>query len=170
MSDAGIANTSVAVPGTDTTLELRDLSPIIAAELAAELSTPQSIRKKFGLSVGQWQALTKNPMFRGMVKENLKAFRGELAAGARILKKSEILLEDLLGDLYGIAKAKEVPSGERINAIKQLAELAGRGKKDIPDQGPRLAGFTLNINVGEGKSISIQADATEREADTSGVS
>lgn len=163
--ETGIANTSVTVPGTGTSLEINDLSPIIAAELAAELSSPEDIKKKFGLTTAQWRMLTKNPMFRGMVKDALKTFRGELAAGARILKKSEILLEDLLSDLYGIAKAKDVPSSDRINAVKQLAELAGRGKKDSPDLGPRIAGFTLNINVGGSDPVTIQTSGVPQETE-----
>jgi hypothetical protein len=167
--ETGSANTSVMVPGTEVSLDLNEVSPLIAAELAAELSTPQTIRKKFGLSVSQWDLLKRNPMFRGMVREALKAFRGDMNAGARITRKSEILLEDLLGDLYGIAHADTTPSSERINAIKQLAELAGRGKNADAKQGlPQTQTFTLNIAFGGEKSVSITAGGAP--ADTEGAS
>jgi hypothetical protein len=161
IDETGSANTSVMVPGTGVSLELKDLSSIVAAELAAELSSPENIRKKFGITKAQWDVLRANPMFRGMVKDALKTFRGELAAGARITRKSEILLEDLLGDLYSIAKSETTPSSERINAVKQLAELSGRGKNSDPKQlQPQTGGFTLNIAFGGEKSISIAANGT----------
>ena len=51
MSDeAGPANTSVTVPGTGTAIELGDLKASIVAELAAELCTPEDIRKRYGLT------------------------------------------------------------------------------------------------------------------------
>ena len=148
----------VTVPGTGTSINLGDLSPSIAAELAAELAGPEDIRAKYGLTKGQWDRLRQNPTFRAMVLEALKTFRGSLAAGARITKKAEILLEDALPDLYAIVKNKETPSDTRIKAVSQLAELAGRGKKDSAEAGPRAQGFTLNINVGGDAPVTITAD------------
>jgi hypothetical protein len=149
----------VIVPGTGTSINLGDLSPSIAAELAAELAGPEDIRAKYGLTKGQWDRLRQNPVFRAMVLESLKTFRGSLAAGARITKKAEILLEDALPDLYAIAKAKDVPVDGRIKAINQLAELAGRGKGSgqSDPNAPKIAGFTLNINVGGDQPVTITA-------------
>jgi hypothetical protein len=158
MSDAGDANTSVTVPGTGTSIELGDLKASIAAELASELSTPQDIQKRYGFSASQWKALRANPMFRGMVAEALKTFRGPLAAGQRITKKAEILLEDSMPVLYQIIHDGSTPSDSRIKAMNQLAELAGRGKKDTQDAGPKTPAFTLNINVGNDKPITIVAN------------
>jgi len=157
--ETGPANTSVTVPGTGTTLELGDLRASIAAELASELSTPEDIRKRYGFTKGQWDQLRQNPMFKGMVMDALKTFRGPLQAGARITKKAEILLEDTLPDLYNIVKNGETPSGERIKAVQALAELAGRGKKDLPEGGGKQAGFTLNINIPGGAPVTIQGNS-----------
>lgn len=161
MSDAGTANTSVTVPGTDTAIELGDLKASIAAELAAELCGPEDIRKRYGLTVGQWANLKRNPMFRAMVAEAIKTFRGPLAAGQRITKKAEILLEDSMPVLYGIIHDTAVPSDSRIKAVNQLAELAGRGKGAAAQDAGREApkGFTLNINIGDGKNVTIQGSS-----------
>ena len=154
MSDAGPANTSVSVPE----LTFGDLSATVAAELAAGLSSPETIRKRFGLSLPQWKHLTQNTLFRGMVKDALKSFQGDLNAGRTIVLKSEIMLEDSLADLYGIVKDRTVPSGERIKAVQTMAELAGRGKGSVAadPNAPKAAGFTLNIHVGDGKNVVIQ--------------
>jgi hypothetical protein len=158
--ETGSANTSVVVPGTGTSLELGDLKASIAAELAAELSSPNEIRKRYGLSTAQWDLLKKNPMFRGMLKDALQTFRGTLAAGARITKKAEILLEDSLGELYGIIHNAEVPSGERIKGIQTLAELAGRSAKTAAPPTPGAGqGFTLNIQFSNDKNVTIDGKA-----------
>ncbi len=159
MSETGTANTSIVVPGTETTLELGDVSASIAAELASELSTPEDIRKRYGFTKSQWDRLKANPMFRGMVADAVKTFRGPLQAGARITKKAEILLEDTLPDLYSIARNKETPSGERIKAVQALADLAGRTKKESPEGGGKTAGFTLNINIPGGAPVTIQGSS-----------
>lgn len=151
---AGSANTAVALPE----LSLSDLNATIAAELAAGLSSAETIRKRFGLTVPQWKALTTNHVFRSMVRDALKAFQGDLNAGKRITLKAEVMLEDSLEVLYGLAKATDVPSGERIKAVQTMADLAGRNAKTAPDTGPKQAGFTLNINVGSDKPVIITAD------------
>jgi hypothetical protein len=165
MNETGSANTSVTVPGTDTSLELGDISASIAAELASELSTPEDIRKRYGFTKGQWDRLKSNPMFRGMVTDAIKTFRGPLAAGARITKKAEIMLEDTLPDLYQIVKSHETPTGERIKAVQTLAELSGRGKKDNPDAGGKAPGFTLNINIPGGAPVTIQGSSRGSNSD-----
>jgi len=156
MSDS----TAITVPNTDTSIELGDLRASIAAELASELSTPEDIRKRYGFTKGQWDRLKSNPMFRGMVTDAIKTFRGPLAAGARITRKAEILLEDAMPDLYAIIKDQSTPSSERVKAVMALADLAGRGKKDPVDTGPKVAGFTLNINVGGEAPVTINGTST----------
>ena len=140
-----------ATPG----LTLTDLSPTVAAELAAGLSSPQSVRERYGITPAQWALLAKNPTFRQMLAEAIQRFKGDLNAGNRITLKAEVLLEDAMPELYHLAKDKLVPSAERISAIKQLAELAGRNAKK--DDGSRAGGgFVLNINVGKGQGITIE--------------
>ena len=153
--------------GTDD-LGLNDLSPTIAAELAAQLSSPDTIRKRYCLTTEQWKKLTKSPVFREMVKEQLRNFRGDMAAGKRITVKAEILLEDAMPELYHIAKDSKVPSAERVNAIKQLGELAGRGKQGNLPAGSGGGGFVLNINIGKDKGITINGTAEPSDGNENG--
>lgn len=160
--ETGSANTSVVVPGTGTSIELGDLKASIAAELAAELSGPEDIRKRYGLSKGQWDTLRKNPMFRSMVRDALQTFRGSLAAGTRITKKAEIMLEDSLPELYGIAKDSSTPVAARIEAIQTMADLAGRSAKAVPNAAPAAQGFTLNIQFANDQKVTIDGKANDR--------
>lgn len=156
------ANTSVTVPGTGTSIDLGDLKASIVAELAAELSGPEDIRKRYGLSKLQWDLLRKNPVFRGMLREALVTWRGSLAAGARITKKAEIMLEDTLPDLYAIIRSDATPSSERIKGVQTLADLAGRSAKtQAPAPGAGQQGFSLVIKFGDDKNVTIDGKANE---------
>lgn len=156
MSDeTGLANTSVD-------LNLGDLTATIAVELATKLSTPEEIRKRFSLTKPQWAALTQNKYFRGMVRESLKAWEGDMNAGRRITLKAEVMLEDSLKDLYGIIQDQSTPTGERVKAIQTMAELAGAGKTKADKGNSPQAGFTLNIQIGgDEKPVIIQASTND---------
>ncbi len=160
-----LPNTSPAViPNTDASLELRAVSPLLAAELAAGLSSPKTVRTRFGLSSAQWDILRTNPTFRSMLKDALLKWRGDLNAGARITLKAEVLLEELLPKLYDMVNSDAVPSSEKINAIKQLADLAGRNSKKEGTPAGNSNGFVLNINVG-GDKKTVTIDATPEPKD-----
>jgi hypothetical protein len=147
--------TTDIIPSEATDLDLHHLSPVIAAELAAGLVDAAGAREKYGLSVIQWGKLARNPAFRQMCAEAIGKFKGDLNAGNRITLKAEILLEEALPELSGIAMNRTTPAADRINAMKELRELSGRNAKK--DDGSRAGGgFVLNINVGKGQGITIE--------------
>lgn len=151
---------SLTVPGTDVSLPLSSLSAQIATELAAGLSDAKGIRERYGVSSDQWDKLRVNPAFRRMVEEALQTWTGDLNAGQRITKKAEILLEDALPVLDTLAHSIQVPPETRINAIKQMESLTGRKAKDAANaQAGNTAPFVLNINIGEGRALTIEGTA-----------
>lgn len=156
-----IPNTAVAIAGDQhVSLELGHLSPMIAAELAAGLSSPASIRQNYGLTDAQWALLAKNPTFRAMLADAMKNFKGDLNAGNRITLKSEILLEDALPELHKIALSKTSVASDRIAAVKELANLAGRNIKKDDGQSKGGGGFVLNINLDGQKGVTINGKPT----------
>lgn len=140
----------VEVPGTDTQIDLSSLSAQIVAELAAGLADAGTVRAQYGISEAQWEVLKRNPVFRKMLAEAIVTWRGELNAGQRITKKAEIVLEDAIPVLDTIAHSPDTPAVARIEAIKQMASLAGRNAKEGASAGGG-GGFMLNINIGAGK-------------------
>jgi hypothetical protein len=150
-------NLPATIPNApEASLTLENLSPMIAAELAAGLSDAKTLRARYGLSLEQWKMLGQNKAFRQMLGEAIAKFKGDLNAGARITLKAEILLEDVMPELYHLAKRSETPASERINAVKQLAALAGRGEKKGDENARAGSGFVLNINVGKGQGVTIE--------------
>ena len=129
-------------------LNLAHLSATICAELASGLADIEGIKRRYELTDNEWSRLKKSPIFRGMLKEALKKFHGDLNAGKRITLKSEIALEDSIPLLHQWVHDPEIAIGHRLDAIKQMATLAGRtGKESGPAGGPAGGGFSINITV-----------------------
>lgn len=150
----------VTVPGTETQLDLSSLSAHIAAELAAGLSDATAVRERYDISQEQWDVLKRNPVFRGMLKEAIERMRGDLNAGKRITLKSEIALEDSIETLYLMANDNGVPAASRVEAIKTMAQLAGRNMKgENAPGGVGSGGFAINIQINSGteqKTVSFE--------------
>jgi hypothetical protein len=160
-------NTEVVFPGTDTALPLDALKATIAMELAAGLSDAAGVKSRYGISEAQWAVLKRTPMFRSMLKEALERLAGDTNAGARIKLKSDVLLEDNLTVLDEIANDRDAQSQARIEAIKTMAQLAGRSQKEAT-QGGGAGAFSLNIIIpgaGEVKVTGDQRPALEHSTD-----
>jgi hypothetical protein len=142
------ANTEVVFPGTETSLPLDALKATIAMELAAGLTNAEGVRERYGISEAQWSILRRTPIFRQMLKEAIERLAGDTNAGARIKLKADVLLEDNLGNLDEIANDRDAQSQARIEAIKTMAQLAGRTQKEAT-QGGGAGAFNLQIVIGE---------------------
>ena len=154
--DNTVSDTFVKPYGMDASLDLSDLSAQIVSELAAGLSDADAIKDRYGISDAQWEVLKANKTFRNMLTEAVQTWRGDMNAGQRITKKSEIVLEDSIPVLYEIAHNVELAPAARIDAIKQMSVLAGKtGKEGVSGGG--AGGFSLNINIGGGaQPVSVQ--------------
>ena len=105
----------------------------------------------------QWERLRRNPIFREMLREAVRTWRGELNAGQRITKKAEIVLEEAVPILDGIIHNSLLHPDVRLNAIKQVESLTGRKAKE---QGGAVGGlFNLTINIGKGKGVILEGIA-----------
>lgn len=139
-------------------ISLNDLSAQVAAEIAAGLSTPQEVCARYGISPEQWETMRTNQLFRDMVAAAIKDFRGDLNAKKRIQLKAAIAAEDSLPELYAMVYDRTVPANARIDAHKQLTNLAEVGaqaaRHGSVDPGE---GFTLVINFPTGPRT-VQAE------------
>lgn len=154
----------VVPSGTETPLNLTALNAHIALELAAGLSTPSDIRERYGITDPQWDILKKNPAFKAMLLEALQKLRGDLNAGKRITLKAEVALEDSIEMLYSMIHSETTPAAARIDGVKTLATLAGRGKEAVGSGG---SGFQINIQINSGddeKTVSVQGALPAPEA------
>lgn len=151
----------------DTILGLQHLSPLICTELAAGLSDPESVCKKYDITPAQWKRLKINPTFVGMMKEAQVAFSGDANAGRRITKKAEILLEESLSFLHRIMTHPEASTHSILDTVKQLTILAGRTHKqaeNVVSQGPGF-NVAIHINTGNGETRIEGGSVIEHQPD-----
>jgi hypothetical protein len=132
-------------------LELVHLSPTIAAELAAGLTSPESVPKKYNMTDEQWERLKRSKLFLAMLTDAGQRFKGDLGASARITLKSEILLEEALPVLGEIVHNSDIGSQQKIDSVKQLSVLAGRTQRQEGSKGGVGAGFNVNIHINTGE-------------------
>ena len=142
---------STEIVEIDDDLEMVHLSPTIAAELAAGLTDPKSVPKKYNLTDEQWERLKKSKLFHAMLKDAAARFKGDLGASARITLKSEILLEEALPVLGDIIHSDDIGSQQKIDSVKQLSVLAGRTQRTDGAKGSAGGGFNVNIHINTGE-------------------
>ena len=139
-------------------LPISALSANICAELAAGLSDPEGIKRRYELTENEWQRLKASPLFRAMLKEAIIRLHGDLNAGKRITMKAEVALEDSIPLLHNWAHDPNVAIGNRLDAVKQMTVLAGKAGKDpVPGGGgSNGGGFRVNIVIqGNGESREV---------------
>jgi hypothetical protein len=129
------------------------LSPQIAAELAAGLSSKEDICARYEISEPDWDALRTNPIFRGMVKEAMREFSGDMNAAKRTRLKANILYEDLLPEMYALVKDISMPSNSRVEAAKLLAKTGGVDSPEKENTGAAGNMFQVNINFSDPDKI-----------------
>lgn len=160
MSDeAGGEFPANTLPSTNDSVALFSIGQHLAAELAAGFSDSLTLQKKYGISPAQWARMKSNPVFRAMVADAVRTWSGDMNAGQRITKKTEIILEDALPVLDRMVHDTTMLPSTRIEAIKELRALSGRNNKELLPGGGG-GGFTLNINLGDrAKSVTIEGSA-----------
>jgi len=130
-------------------------------ELAAGLSTPEGVQKKYKITPAQWLRLKGNPTFVKMMQEATLTFAGDMNAGKRIVKKAEILLEESLPILHKLMTAPEASTGTVVDVVKQLKEMAGIGGRNQVAAGAGAGpGFNVQIEIHttEKKGVTIQGN------------
>jgi len=146
-------------------LGLKDLSAQIALELAAGLSSPEHIKKRYGISDEKWNQLRTNETFRGMVAEAVQELQGDLNAKRRIQLKAAMAVEDNILELVSILNDDSIPASARIDAHRHLSDLAEVGAKAsrYQESGPTKEGFTLVINFPGGEQVNVSPGPTPIE-------
>lgn len=132
-----------------------ELNSRLAYDLATELRSLPEIMGHYGLTEAQMRQFLSNRVFQEMVREARAKFMSGLSTPERIQAKAQMALEGAIAPMYGIIHNKDTNTGQRIDATKVLASIAGLNKGDVIPQAAQK--FVLNINLGD-KQVGITAD------------
>lgn len=119
----------------------------LAFELACDLLAQPDILSRFELTKDQLAHLVRHdPQFRHQYRAYKEAWGAPKNTRERVQLKAGLAVEDGMPELYAIFRNPEIATQQRLEAFKQLTNLADVApKKDGMDIGSR---FTVNINLG----------------------
>lgn len=139
----------------------------LAFEVALGYYTPEELQIKFDLSDTDLDAAQRLPQFQRAVTN----YRREIDEdGTEFKLKARKLASELLPELATIAADGQASHKDRIDAIREMAKLAGYGKEDA--KSPNGAeGFQVNITFNNPSGDAHQSpaiDVTPEPADANG--
>lgn len=140
------------------------LSPEMVAELALGQDAPLDIAQKYGFTAAEFGQLQAQSWFAEAVFRK----REELQAnGITFIAKAGMMAEEMWSDIYQLSKSTDMRVEHRIEAAKQLADLAGMKPKAAAAQ-PHGPAFTINIQLPPNpqgpQAAVIDSHAVERPA------
>ena len=115
----------------------------LPVELAMKLDTPKNICKAFNLSLDEFKALVRNPVFVKAYDDAVEMLKIE---GMSFKLKARMQAETLLGTSYGMAMNPVTSDAVRADLIKSTVRWAGYDAKAAEaNAGPA---FNIQINLG----------------------
>lgn len=123
-----------------------EMSAALAVDLAADMWPEADVFARHDVDPVYGAALLQKDWFRKMVDEAKREWSSITNAKQRIKLKSEIAVEQALGDLFTIVTDAKTPAAARVAAFKELKDIAGVSVQE--QQGPGATAPTVNIFLG----------------------
>jgi hypothetical protein len=142
-----------------------EMSAALALDLASEVWPESTVFQNHGVDPIYGAALLQQAWFRKMVDEAKREWSSISSAKERIKLKSQIAVEQALGDLYAIVTDKTTPAAARVAAFKELKDVAGVAINE--QAGPMSTAPTVNIflNGDTEPAFSVSSSKTHRDAE-----
>lgn len=134
----------------------------LASEIASGIYDIGTICKNFGLTYEEMRHLLENEHFKQMIRGASQQWNASDNAAERIRAKAEIAIEDSIIMLHTLAHNPELPTGARLEATKQLSNLAGTNNRSKETGAGGGQGFSITINLGDPeKDVTIAGDQSK---------
>ena len=110
------------------------------------------------LTLPEYEAIARNPQYQRYLKD----YKADLTEnGFSFSAKARVLAEDLLADIYRMAKDTDTPAAMRVKTLENLVDWGKLAPKNTADiaSGP---GYSITISLNSGpKTTTIDTTATE---------
>lgn len=126
--------------------------PRLVLEIAQGLEHPDVIASRYNLTIPQWERVKADPAFQMQVENRRAELKRE---GHSFRAKCALAAEDLIGDVYVMAKAKDTGLTSKLDAAKWFAKMGNLEPKEEKSSSLLGAGFSITIDMGDGKSITM---------------
>lgn len=133
---------------------MRRCTPNFIAELAARVNEPALVLEKYGIEPLELKFLRDIPAFRTAYREAAAFWKSDANTKERIAVKAAIMVEDSLFDIFDIVKNADSNLAARLDAFKQLKEIAQVDSKAVAaGMAAGGTGQRISINIKLGGSV-----------------
>jgi len=129
--------------------------PRLAHEIAQGVEHPDIVAARYNLTIPEWERLKADPAFQMQVENRKAELKRE---GHSFRAKCALAAEDLIGDVYVLAKAKDTGLTTKLDAAKWFAKMGNLEPKEEKSSALLGAGFSITIDMGDGKSVTLSSN------------
>jgi hypothetical protein len=146
--------------------QLKDLSPTLAADLAADLIPADDVFKRHGIGTQDANLLMGSEWFRHMVDEARSEWSSLKNSKQRVRLKGQLALEEAIPEIYHMIHDTDIPAAARVAAFKELKEVSGvaSGTQENGNAGTGLPSVTIILGGASGNSVTIEGTKAVTEA------
>ncbi len=124
--------------------------PTLPIELALKTASPDVIRREYGYTPEEWDALPRNPVFMRELAGACELVRQE---GMSFKLKAKLIAEENLGEVFRMTRDPQCPHAVRGKLIELTARWAGFDPRTNGEEGGGggpVNANTLNIQINLG--------------------
>jgi len=143
---------------------------LVARELAVDIMEPETIVKKFDLTVAEWDAIIQHPQFKEMLIEEKERWNSSLNTKERVEYKTWQILEDALLQFQEYLHSPHFSDAAKVQLLQALQKQVGIGQRDANPGAGMGERFQITINMGgevrveSGQDVTPQGRLIEGEA------
>lgn len=149
-------NTNLSLPpGDDLDTTMRKA----ARAFAMDIYTRPQVLESLGITDWQFRVWENHPAFLKYLKQEQDAWRGAGNVAERTKLKAGIIMEEFMEQAYAELHDKKTPLNQRTELLKVITKVAGMEGNSARPGTAGVSGFSLQINIGPGKSEQITINA-----------
>lgn len=141
---------------------LRIKAPDLARDIICKIDKASSLADKYGLEPAQWEALRSSEFFLNLCRRMQADLAGAQGLQERIrIKALYALDETMVLELAAMGSNAGLAAGNRIDAIKELRELAGlvnkgnAGNANAGTAAQATSGPLVVIKMGDNREVHV---------------
>jgi hypothetical protein len=142
------------------------ITTALAYDLASNLMGPEDLMAKYELSPDEFKIIVSSTEFRQLYREAKVAWESD--PKARVEAKAQAAVEDGLLPVHAILHSGDYPPAARLEAFKQLKEVARLGgSRKADDMGGGRVSITINVPGQQAPAIiagEVAASSTDAES------
>lgn len=141
------------------------LSSPIEAKLAREIAIGNyelgEILERFQLSTEQWEAISASPRFRQLLEQECIRWNSAINTEERVRLKAAAIIEEWLLEANQRLHDRDEVLSSKVGLAQTIAKFAGIGvqQREGGEAGDK---FSLTINFGGNKAVTIEKDVTPK--------